>query len=175
MTDILLVELNTIKAKFFTRFYTKYRNAISLNKNLVLSGLVGFVVSLIVAYLSSRYSTDVFTNSAVTVIAGFLFSKITFVILFHLDNKKKYTRRFTGKLNMPVLKEIVKKMIFADAIFDIVNNVSRFFILVELLKIEYRPVEAALFASIIASSFSYLAINLVVRRIHVFSSRKKVL
>ena len=75
---------------------------------------------------------------------------------------------------MPVPKEIVKKMIFADAIFDIVNNVSRFFILVELLKIEYRPVEAALFASIIASSFSYLAINLVVRRIHVFSSRKKV-
>jgi hypothetical protein len=157
-----------------TKFYTRYRTTISLNKNLFLSGMVGFVVSLVVAYLSSKYSTDVYTNSAVTVIAGFIFSKITFIILFHLDNKKKYTRRFSGKLNIPVLKEIVKKMLFADVVFDIVNNVSRFIILLELLKMEYRPVEAALFASIIASSFSYLAINIIVRRIHVFGSSKKV-
>jgi hypothetical protein len=124
-------------------------------------------------YVSSRYSIDDFANSVVTVIVGFIFSKITVVILFHLDNKKKYSKRFTGKLNIPVLKEIVKKMIFADSIFDVVNNVSKFFILLELLKIEYRPVEAAIIASIIASSLSYLAINLIVRRIQVFSSKKK--
>jgi hypothetical protein len=64
-------------------------------------------------------------------------------------------------------------MIFADSIFDIVNNVSRFFILLELLKIEYQPVPAATISSIIASCFSYLAINLIVRRIHVFGSKKK--
>jgi hypothetical protein len=124
-------------------------------------------------YVSSRYSIDDFANSVVTVIVGFIFSKITVVILFHLDNKKKYSKRFTGKLNIPVLKEIVKKMVFADSIFDVVNNVSKFFILLELLKIEYRPVEAAIIASIIASSLSYLAINLIVRRIQVFSSKKK--
>lgn len=124
-------------------------------------------------YVSSRYSIDDFANSVVTVIVGFIFSKITVVILFHLDNKKKYSKRFTGKLNIPVLKEIVKKIIFADSIFDVVNNVSKFFILLELLKIEYRPVEAAIIASNIASSLSYLAINLIVRRIQVFSSKKK--
>jgi hypothetical protein len=124
-------------------------------------------------YVSSRYSIDDFANSVVTVIVGFIFSKITVVILFHLDNKKKYSKRFTGKLNIPVLKEIVKKMVFADSIFDVVNNVSKFFILLELLKIEYRPVEAAIIASNIASSLSYLAINLIVRRIQVFSSMKK--
>jgi hypothetical protein len=161
-------------AKFLTNFYLRYRGTISLNKNLLLSGTVGFVVSLVVAYVSTKYSSDVFTTSALTVIMGFIFSKITFVILFHLDNKKKYTKRFTGKLNFPVLKEIVKKMIFANSIFDIVNNVSRFFILLELLKIEYQPVQAATIASIIASSFSYLAINLILRRIHVFSSKRKI-
>jgi hypothetical protein len=69
-------------------------------------------------------------------------------------------------------------MIFADAIFDIINNVSRFFILLillELLGIEYQPVQAATIASIIPSRFSYLAINLIVRRIHVFRFRKKIL
>jgi hypothetical protein len=77
-------------------------------------------------------------------------------------------------LNIGILKQIVTKMIFADSVFDIINNVSRFFILLELLKIAYQPVQAAIIASIMASCFSYLAINLFVTRIHVFSSRKKI-
>ena len=58
-----------------------------------------------VAYVSTKYSTDNFANSALTVITGFVFSKVVFVILFHLDNKKRYTKRFTGRLNLPVLKQ----------------------------------------------------------------------
>jgi ABC-type uncharacterized transport system permease subunit len=159
---------------FFTKFYIRYSTTISLNKNLLLSGTVGFMVSLVVAYVSTKYSTDNFANSAFTVIAGFVFSKVIFAILFHLDNKKKYTKKFTGKLNFPLLKQIVTKMIFADSIFDIINNVTRFFILLELLRIEYPPVQAAIIASLIASSFSYLAINLIIRRLHVFGSKKKI-
>ena len=128
---------------FFTKFYSRYRSTISLNKNLLISGTVGFIVSLVVAYVSSKYSTDNFANSALTVIAGFVFSKVIFAILFHLDNRKKYTKRFSGKLNFPVLKQIVTKMVFADSIFDIINNVTRFFVLLELLRIEYPPVQAA--------------------------------
>ncbi len=159
---------------FFNKFYKKYSSTISLNKDLLLSGTVGFIVSLVVAYVSTKYSTNDFANSALTVITGFVFSKVVFVILFHLDNRKKYTKRFTGKLNLPVLKQIVKKMIFADSVFDIISNVTRFFILLELLRIEYPPVQAATIASLIASSFSYLAINLIVRRLHVFGSTKKL-
>jgi ABC-type uncharacterized transport system permease subunit len=159
---------------YLTKFYMKYTSTISLNKNLLLSGSVGFIVSLIVAYVSTKYSSDDIATSALTVIAGFISSKVIFVILFHLDNKRIYTIKLTGKLNFDILKQIVTKMIFADAIFDIINNVSRFFILLELLRIEYPPVQAATIASIIASCFSYLAINLIVRRIHVFRFRKKI-
>jgi len=170
----LKIKLGGKITNYLTKFYDKYASTISLNKNLVLSGLVGFIVSLIVAYVSTKYSNDDFATSTLTVISGFISSKIIFVILFHIDNKKKYTKRFTGKLNFDILKQIVTKMIFADAIFDIINNVSRFFILLELLRIEYQPIQAATIASIIASSFSYLAINLIVRRIHVFRIRKKL-
>jgi uncharacterized membrane protein len=161
-------------AIYFTKFYSRYRSTLSLNKNLLLSGFVGFLVSIVVAYMITKYSDNNFTNSALTVIAGFIFSKVTFVILFHIDNKKKYTRRFTGKLNLPVLKQIVKKMIFADSIFEVINNVLRFFILLELLKMAYHPVQAAIIASLIASSFSYLAINIVVKKIHVFGSKRRL-
>ena len=129
---------------FFTKFYLRYRSTISLNKNLLISGTVGFIVSLVVAYASSKYSTDNFANSALTVIAGFVFSKVIFAILFHLDNRKKYTKRFSGKINFPVLKQIVTKMVFADSIFGITNNVTRFLILLELLRIEYPPVQLQL-------------------------------
>ena len=64
-------------------------------------------------------------------------------------------------------------MVFADSIFDIINYVTRFFILLELLRIEFPPVQAAIIVSLVASSFSYLTINLIVRRIHVFGSKKK--
>jgi hypothetical protein len=161
-------------ANYLTKFYEKYTNTISLNKNLLLSGSVGFIVCLIVTYVSTKYSNDDFTTSTLTVISGFISSKVIFVIIFHLDNKKKYTKKLTGKLNFDILKQIVTKMIFADAIFDIINNVSRFFILLELLKIEYPPVQAAIIASIISSCLSYLAINLIVRRMHVFRFRKKL-
>ncbi len=158
---------------FFTRYYVKHRSTISLNKNLLLSGTVGFIISLMVAYLSAKYSADYFANSALTVLIGFILFKLIFV-LFHLDNRDKYTRRFSGKLNFRVLKQVITKMLFADSIFDIVNNVSRFFILLELLRIEFQPVQAATISSIVASSFSYLAINLIVRRIHVFGAKKKL-
>lgn len=158
----------------FTKFYKKYSNTISLNKNLLISGTVGFIVSLVVAYGSAKYSTDDFANSAITVISGFFFAKIVFVVLFHFDYRKKYTKRFTGKINFPLLKQIVKKMLFADSIFEIISNVTRFFLLLHLLRIEYPPIPAATIASLIASSLAYLAINLVLRRIHVFSSKKKM-
>jgi hypothetical protein len=160
-------------SRYYTKFYTRYSSTISLNKNLLLSGLVGFLVSVVVAYTVTKYSDNNITNSALTVLAGFVFSKITFVNLFHIDNKKKYTKRFTGKWNIPVLKQVIKKMIFADSIFEVINNVLRFFILLELLKMAYHPVQAAIIASLIASSFSYLAINIIVKKIHVFGSKTK--
>ena len=86
------------------KFYKKNEGTISLNKNLLISGIVGFIVSIIVAYYSAKYSTDDFVNSALTVIIGFVSSKFVFAILFHLDNKKKYTKRFSGKLDLHMLK-----------------------------------------------------------------------
>lgn len=174
MTYNILVLVADI-SKFYTNFHKKYRTTISLNKNLLISGSIGFLVSVVVAYTVTKYSDNNITNSALTVLAGFVFSKITFVILFHLDNKKKYTRRFTGKLNLPVLKTIVKKMVIADSIFEVINNVLRFFILLVLLKMEYLPIQATIIASLVASCFAYLAINIVVKKIHVFGSRRRLL
>jgi hypothetical protein len=157
---------------FFTKNYEKYYNTISLNKNLLISGSVGFLSSIIIAHYVAEYSVNYVLNSAMTVVTGFLTYKVIFAILFHIDNKRKYTKRLTGKINFIALKRILIKMIFASAIFDTVNNVARFFLIIQLLNLEYSAIEAATISSLVASVLSYAIINVIVKYIHLFTKKK---
>ena len=150
-------------------FYKKYRETILMNKNLLIAGMFGFLVSAVIAEIYAIYSPSDVLTSTITVLVGFIIYKISFIVLFHIDNKRKYTNRFTSRINFNRLKQIIKKMIFAWSIFDIVNNLSRWIILYELLIIGFRPFEAAILSSIAASSLSYLSINIISRRIKLFS------
>ena len=140
-----------------------------MNKNLLIAGIMGFLSSIIIAELYATYSLSAVLTSTITVLVGFIVYKISFIVLFHIDNKRKYTNRFTSRINFNRLKQIIKKMIFAWSIFDIVNNLSRWIILYELLIMGFRPFEAAILSSIAASSLSYLSINIILRRIKLFS------
>ena len=159
--------------RFLKDTYLKYYNTFSLNKNLLVSGIIGFLVSIVVAHISAEYSVDFVLNSALTVIAGYLTYKTVFAILFHIDNKQKYTRRLTGKLNFQKFKQILIKMLFASSVFDIVNNITRFILMIQLLKWEYTAVEATTISSVVASVLSYVIINIIMRYIHVFGSKKQ--
>lgn len=157
--------------EFLLQCYQKYYNTISLNKNLFISGTAGFLSSIIVAHFVAQYSINFVLNSALTVIAGFLTYKIIFAILFHIDNKRKYTKRLTGKINFLALRRILIKMIFASSVFDTVNNVTRFLLIIQLLKLGYPAVEAATLSSLIASLLSYVTINFIVKYIHLFRQK----
>ncbi|MGZ5511507.1 MAG: hypothetical protein ACXWFC_13705 [Nitrososphaeraceae archaeon] len=52
-------------------------------------------------------------------------------------------------------------MIFAWCIFDIVNNLSRWIILYELLIMGFGPFESVIMTSIAATSLSYVSINII--------------
>jgi hypothetical protein len=150
----------------------KYYSTFSLNKNLLISGILGFLVSLVVAHVSAEYSTNFVLNSALTVISGFLTYKIIFAILFHIDNKQRYTKKLSGKIHFQKFKKILIKMLFASSVFDIVNNITRFILMIQLLELEFSPIESTTISSIIASGLSYVVINIIVRYIHVFGSKK---
>ncbi|VFJ14733.1 hypothetical protein [Candidatus Nitrosocosmicus franklandus] len=158
--------------RFFTKAYEKYYNTISLNKNLLISGSAGFLSSIIIAHFVAGFSISHVLNSAITVITGFLTYKVIFAILFHIDNKRDYTKRLTGKINFIALRKILIKMIFASTIFDTVNNITRFLLIIQLLKLEYSAIEAATISSLIASVLSYAIINLIVKYIHLFTKKK---
>ena len=144
-----------------------------MNKNLLISGIFGFLVSAAIAEIYAIYSPSDVLTSTITVLVGFIIYKISFLVLFHIDTKRKYINKFTSRINFVILKQIIKKMMFAWSVFDIVNNLSRWIILYELLLIGFRPFEAVIISSIAATSLSYLSINIISRRNKIFSSLKK--
>ena len=159
--------------RFLKDTHLKYNNTFSLNRNLLISGILGFVVSLVVAQISAQYSVDFVLNSALTVIAGYLTYKMIFAILFHRDNKHRYTEISTGKINFQKFKKIFIKMLFASSVFDIVNNVTSFILMVHLLELEYSPLKSTSISSIAASALSCTVINIIVRFIHVFDPKQQ--
>ena len=156
-----------------TNFYQKYRETILMNRNLLIAGIFGFIASAVIAELYTLYSPSDVLTSTITVLVGFVIYKISFIILFHIDTKLKYTNKVTSQINFVILKQIIKKMIFALSIFDIVNNLSRWIILYELLIMGFGPFEAVIITSIAATSLSYVSINIISRRNKIFSSLKK--
>jgi hypothetical protein len=167
------VNNNKIIDILLTNFYQKYRETIIMNRNLLIAGIFGFIASVVIAELYALYSPSDVLTSTITVLVGFIIYKISFIVLFHIDTKRKYTNKVTSQINFVILKQIIKKMIFAWSIFDIVNNLSRWIILYELLLWGFGPFEAVIITSIAATSLSYVSINIISRRNKIFSSLKK--
>jgi hypothetical protein len=151
-------------------FYSRNRVILQLNKNMILSGIVGFFISAIAAEEYYRYSQNDLILSVATVLTGFAVSNAVFAILFHIDSRYLYVDRSTGKINFQILKRILKKLTAAGAVFEIVNNSSRFIILYVLFTIDMDPLNASMLSSVVASGLSYLSINLVLSRYGLFQT-----
>ncbi len=161
------------KSKFLSKYYIKYYNIISLNKDLVLSGITGFITNLVVMHILIIYSKNSFANSVSTVIIGYIVSKIVFAILFQRTYKNLYTNKTTGKIEWHILKKIIMKMLFATFIFDFIDNGSKFIFMFTFLDIGFIPFQSVIISTIISSSLSYLSINVAVKYTHVFEKENK--
>ena len=78
---------------------TRYHNAISLNENLIISGIVGLIFSIIISHFLVNYAVDSILNSALTVTVIFIAYKTIFALLFYNDDKQNYTKKPSEKYN----------------------------------------------------------------------------
>ena len=140
---------------------------------MIISGAAGFYVSAIAAEIYSTYFQDDLIDSLATVLTGFAVSSVVFGILFHMDNKHMYIDKSTGKIDFKNLKQVLKKLIVAGSVFQIVNNSTRFIILYQLFTVDMDPFNASVLSSLAASGISYLSINLMLRRSGLFQTGNK--
>lgn len=148
-----------------------HRNILQLNKNMIISGAAGFFISAIAAEIYSTYAQGDLVNSVATVFTGFAVSTVVFAILFHRGNKYMYIDKYTGKTNFKNLKQVLKKLMAAGSVFEIVNNSSRIIILYQLFTIDVDPFNASLLSSLVASGLSYLSLNLMLGRSGLFQPK----
>jgi hypothetical protein len=137
---------------------------------MIISGAAGFFISAIAAEVYSTYTQDDLVNSVATVLTGFAASSVVFAILFHIDNKYMYIDKSTGRIDLKNLKQVLKKLMAAGLLFEIVNNSSRFIILYQLFTIDVDPSDASMLSSLVASGLSYLSMNLMLRRSGLFQT-----
>ena len=140
---------------------------------MIISGAAGFIISAIAAEVYSTYTQDDLVNSLATVLTGFAASSVVFAILFHIDNKYMYIDKTTGRIDFKNLKQVLKKLIAAGLVFEVVNNSSRFIILYELFTMDADPSGASMLSSLAASGLSYLSVNLMLRRSGLFQTANK--
>jgi DNA-binding HxlR family transcriptional regulator len=117
---------------------------------MIISGAAGFLISAIAAEVYSTYTEDDLIDSVATVLTGFAVSSVVFAILFHMDNKYMYIDKSTGKIDFKNLKQVLKKLMAAGLVFEIVNNSSRFIILYQLFTMDVDPSDASMLSSLAA-------------------------
>ena len=140
---------------------------------MIISGVAGFFISAIAAEVYSTYTQDDLVNSVATVLTGFAVSSVVFTILFHMNNKYMYIDKSTGKIDFKNLQQVLKKLIAAGVVFEIVNNSSRLVILYQLFTIDVDPSAASMLSSLAGSGLSYLSMNLMLRRSRFFQTENK--
>ena len=146
-------------------FRKKYRDYLLFNRNLLVSGTVGFFVSIIVTQIIVELDVSgAFDISVITILIGYCISKPLFIFLFHRDSKRKHGHPVAPTTDSRILNQIIKHLIIAYLVFDIVYIVSRFLIMYGLLlDTATGALEASIISSLCASLLSYLSTNITIK------------
>ena len=138
----------------------KYREYLRLNKNILLAFAASIIISAIVAdYLSDQQD---YLNSTLTLVDDYCVFFSTFVILFYIDNRKKY-RTENGELKKSLLKSDLIKIITSLGIGEVVYTIVRWSLQYYLLQIEYDAYLASIVSQMISTIVYMIVLNLSVK------------
>jgi hypothetical protein len=112
------------KGTMMISFYHKYRNTILFNKNLLVSGIISFLVGALFTQIYAQYDKNYIANSLITLVIGYAVYIPLFAFLFYRDNKAKYIDPLTGRKNSNRIKNDVKKLFTAFSISKAIFIVS---------------------------------------------------
>ena len=106
--------------------YLKYKNIILFNKNIILAGILTAVTDIfIVNYTSSIFLSNYLIISGISFIADFLIYNSSFIILYFLDNRIKYTN-YDGSMNKRRIKQDLKKLLTVIGFAEISYITTKF-------------------------------------------------
>ena len=150
-----------------SKFFTRYRDYILFNKNLLISGTCALITSALVAQLYSTIDHSAAANSLVSLVTEYSVYIPIFAYLFYRDNRYKYVDPF-GKTDRKKVLNDVKKLLAAFSISEIIYSVTRVYVHYQILVSGTEPYQASILASIIAWAVFSLCINFSVKLVRLF-------
>ena len=151
------------------RFYTKHRNYILFNKNMIVSGIFAFIVGTFFTQFYFQYEKNNFVNSIVTLSVEYAAYIPLFGFLYYLDNKEKYLDQ-SGKKNYAIIKKDIIKLFAIFSISEIIFSVSKVSIHFQLMQISFEPYLASMIASFTAWIIFLVIINFGAKIVKLFNS-----
>lgn len=149
-------------------FYNKYRNYILLNKSIIVAGIAALIVGTIFTEFYSKYETNNFFNSIVTLTVEYSIYIPIFALYFYHDNKNKYVDPVTGLRNKAVIKNDIIKLFTIFSVSEIIYSVSKVSIHFQLMQISFEPYQASMTGSITAWIIFLVLINLGAKFVRLF-------
>jgi hypothetical protein len=153
-----------------TSFYRKYKDNILFNKNLLISGIISFLVGALFTQIYAQYDENHVVNSLITLIIGYAVYIPLFAFLFYRDNKAKYVDPQTGKKNSSRIKNDVKKLFTAFSISEAIFVVSKTYIHYSLLVSSFEPYQAYAVAEFISWVIYFVSINVGTKAVKLFEN-----
>jgi hypothetical protein len=150
------------KGTTMTSFYHKYKDNILFNKNLLISGIISFLVA--------QYDENHIVNPLITLVIGYSVYIPLFAFLFYRDNKAKYVDPLTGKKNSNKIKNDVKKLFTAFSISEAIFVVSKTYIHYSLLVSSVQPYQAYTVAEFISWTIYFISINVGTKAVKLFEN-----
>jgi hypothetical protein len=155
------------------RFFGKYRAAILFNKNLLISGVGGFLTSAYVSQLYSQFNKNEFANSVVALATEYAVYLPLFSILYYIDDRQKYVDPITGKKNSKKIRDDIKKLFAAFSVSEVIYSITRVVSQYGLLQLNIEPYQASMVSSLTAWGIFFVAINVMAKLTHLFKTSSR--
>lgn len=147
------------------KFYSKYREIISFNKNIIIAAIINAIANIfIVNYASIIYVTNYLLISVISIVADFLIYNVSFIILYLIDNRSKYVNP-DGSKNNQKIKQDLKKLITIIGLAEISYLATKFlltFIIFQSLSID--PSLISIITTVLAWIFYIIIANIMARK-----------
>ena len=148
----------------FKQLYTRYRELILFNKNIIVAAVVAIITDAIVVQFAAQSITNNALVSSFSIITGTGVYFVAFAGLFYIDNRKKYIDTVTGMRDSNRLKQDAKKIVTALGVSEVIYMIGKFTSIYLLLQSNIAPpYQVAMLSTLLAGGFSTVTANLMIK------------
>jgi hypothetical protein len=148
----------------FKQFYTRYRELIFFNKNIIVAAVAAIITDAIVVQYASQSITNNVLVSIFSIITDIGVYLAAFAGLFYIDNRKKYVDTVTGKRDSNRFKQDAKKIVTALGVSEVIYMIGKFTFIYLLLQSNVAlPYQVAMLSTLLAGVVSTVTANLMVK------------